>query len=279
MGLLLRVALFLRVNAQQFGLSPIQKVMLYTLAGHIGKNKKWTIRQSDIARECEITPRCFQINLKVLIDKKIIIREKIINKKGKQNTYSMNRELLDYTNHDSHSQDDTMRTAVRVDTPPMRTAVRKDTRTTVRIVPPVDTSEALMPCGLAPIPISPKETYKTNLKINKTKDTSDSPSRFDEFWKEYPCKEAKKKAKAIWLRNKLDLKADMIIADVVKRKACHKKWLEGYVPHPTTYLNGERWTDEITEVNHAEGRPTGQLSPHQASLQRGWDVIKNGNWH
>lgn len=73
-------------------------------------------------------------------------------------------------------------------------------------------------------------------------------SRFDEFWSAFPRKENKKKAEEVWKRKKLDSIADQIVADVTDRAARHKQWLDGFIPHPTTYLNGERWTDEIREA-------------------------------
>lgn len=80
-------------------------------------------------------------------------------------------------------------------------------------------------------------------------------SRFDGFWAAYPLKDGKKKAREVWQRKKLDRLADRIIADVVKRKAEHGQWLEGYVPLATTYLNGERWQDEIRPRQGPPSRP------------------------
>lgn len=36
-----------------------------------------------------------------------------------------------------------------------------------------------------------------------------------------------------------------ILADIPKRVQEDRSWKAGYVPHPTTYLNGERWNDAI----------------------------------
>ncbi|MGH8659848.1 MAG: helix-turn-helix domain-containing protein [Gammaproteobacteria bacterium] len=71
---------------------------------------------------------------------------------------------------------------------------------------------------------------------------------FDQFWKRYPRKEGKKKALEVWTRKKLESreKATPIILDVIKRASEHKPWIDGYIPHASTYLNGERWDDEIS---------------------------------
>jgi len=69
-------------------------------------------------------------------------------------------------------------------------------------------------------------------------------STFEEFWNEYPAKKNKKKAKEKWLKLKPALHKK-IIADIKERNLKDRQWLQGYIPHPTTYLNGERREDEI----------------------------------
>lgn len=74
------------------------------------------------------------------------------------------------------------------------------------------------------------------------------PSRFDDFWSAYPRKEGKKAAAKAWARAKLDRIADRILDDVRGRTLRDRQWRDRrYIPHPATYLNNERWNDEITE--------------------------------
>ena len=81
-----------------------------------------------------------------------------------------------------------------------------------------------------------------------------SSSDFEKFWQEYPKKVKKKTAKDIWMRKKPDL--DTLLDDIDNRLASDEQWRSGYIPHPTTYLNGERWNDEISapkrELTYAE---------------------------
>jgi len=49
----------------------------------------------------------------------------------------------------------------------------------------------------------------------------------------------------VWRRKRLDARADALIADVQRRIEGDRRWLDGYVPDPTTYLNQERWNDEL----------------------------------
>ena len=68
---------------------------------------------------------------------------------------------------------------------------------------------------------------------------------FDEFWAVYPRKRKKKAALDIWKRKRPN--ASVLIADVRARLTGDKQWLNGFVPDPTTYLNGERWNDDMGE--------------------------------
>ena len=70
--------------------------------------------------------------------------------------------------------------------------------------------------------------------------------RFNDFWNVYPVKKGKKKSLEKWKTRKLDDIADMIIEDVVNRARADSGWLDGYIPHPATYINGDCWNDEIT---------------------------------
>lgn len=71
------------------------------------------------------------------------------------------------------------------------------------------------------------------------------PSRFDEFWAVYPNKKGKADALKAWRRKGLDMIADLIIGDVNARAAGDRQWLEGFIPHGSTYVNAEGWQDAI----------------------------------
>jgi len=92
--------------------------------------------------------------------------------------------------------------------------------------------------------VRPEEETETETEKEKPIGQT-APDRFDDFWLTYPKKVKKAEARKKWKARKLDLKADEIIADVQARTARDGRWLEGYVPDPTTYINGSRWDDEI----------------------------------
>lgn len=89
--------------------------------------------------------------------------------------------------------------------------------------------------------------------------------RFLEFWTVWPVKIGKKPAFEIWKRKRLDEHADAIVADVEKRKRKDGRWLEGFVPNATTYLNQERWNDELAPMRGAHVASTAP-----APVQQDW---------
>lgn len=88
-------------------------------------------------------------------------------------------------------------------------------------------------------------------KVSKDKERKEKAREtFEEFWKEYPNKTAKKKAEQIWDKimtlNKPDEIYPKIMAGLARAKKS-QQWLKDdgqYIPHPTTWLNQERWNDE-----------------------------------
>lgn len=73
-----------------------------------------------------------------------------------------------------------------------------------------------------------------------------SPHGFDEFWDAYPRKKGKGQARTAWVKavKKTD-PAVIVTAAVQFRQWCEQDGTEAqFIPHPSTWLNGERWTDE-----------------------------------
>jgi hypothetical protein len=68
--------------------------------------------------------------------------------------------------------------------------------------------------------------------------------RFAEFYAAYPVKKGKEDAIKAWAKLS-ESEREKAIADVPKRSQMDRQWLDGYAPHPATYLNGKRWADEI----------------------------------
>lgn len=78
-----------------------------------------------------------------------------------------------------------------------------------------------------------------------------NPALFDAFWAEYPKKQAKKQAAKAFARLSAD--ADLLQTILAHLQRCKQSpdWLKDdgqYIPLPATYLNGERWADEDTNI-------------------------------
>jgi hypothetical protein len=95
-----------------------------------------------------------------------------------------------------------------------------------------------------------------NIKIDESSNTYIKPvvnnkessnAFFDEFWKAYPRKTNKGFARKVFEKLKVDdvMLTKMITAIYVQNKNVWKDKDQQYIPHPSTWLNGERWDDEV----------------------------------
>ena len=79
------------------------------------------------------------------------------------------------------------------------------------------------------------------------KDKEDK-NNFEKFWTEYPRKISKKKAEQVFLKISPDnelFKKIMSTLETAKRLPQWTKDNGQFIPHPTTWLNQERWNDEL----------------------------------
>jgi len=100
--------------------------------------------------------------------------------------------------------------------------------------------------------VTKSDVLDTDTDTDTDKNIGQTPSAFDRFWKAYPKKVKRKTAEEIWRRKRLDPRIDQLIADVTLRLASDSRWQGGYVPDPTTYLNQERWNDELQQARTQE---------------------------
>ena len=101
------------------------------------------------------------------------------------------------------------------------------------------------------------ERYQHTIKDNNTSINNTSinnnpivplekEQRFKEFWEAYPKKVNKKRAMTAY--NKISKKTHDIIIKDLETRVDSDQWKKDkgkYIPNPTTYLNGERWNDEV----------------------------------
>ena len=79
--------------------------------------------------------------------------------------------------------------------------------------------------------------------------------KFEIFWLHYPRKAGKKMALKAWLKIKMD---DELFTKIMEALGRHKKtaqWTDAggrFIPHPTTWLNQERWDDVLDSVSRID---------------------------
>lgn len=88
---------------------------------------------------------------------------------------------------------------------------------------------------------------------NNNNDKNIYMSAFNQFWKEYPKKELKKKSKEIWKQKGLDSKLGEILEFIEKAKST-ERWQKGFIKQPPTFLGNDCWEDDLS----AYGKSTKQ---------------------
>jgi len=77
----------------------------------------------------------------------------------------------------------------------------------------------------------------------KESKNKESNKDFEKFWKAYPKKVGKKKVQDKFDANNYPI--DLIIKNLELQKKSDQWQNQQYIPNPETYLNQERWTDEV----------------------------------
>jgi hypothetical protein len=111
-------------------------------------------------------------------------------------------------------------------------------------IPDLDNESLMINSCVTHTQIKVKES---KVKEKKRKETLRQKEGFEEFWQAYPRKVNKREAQDKWNKkeNLPDLK---IILTAIEQQKQTEQWHEAggkYIPHPTTWLNQERWTDEV----------------------------------
>jgi len=87
-----------------------------------------------------------------------------------------------------------------------------------------------------------KPTYNP-IKRKKESKNKEINKDFEKFWKSYPKKVGKKKVQDKFDANNFPI--DLIIKNIELQKKSDQWQNQQYIPNPETYLNQERWTDEV----------------------------------
>lgn len=88
-------------------------------------------------------------------------------------------------------------------------------------------------------------SHEKERKRNKGTERKESDTAFNVFWTAYPKKAGKKDARRAW--DKLSPGAELAAQIMAGLDRCKqsRQWRDGFVPNASTFLNGERWNDEL----------------------------------
>lgn len=101
-----------------------------------------------------------------------------------------------------------------------------------------------------------KSDQPSNTYINTNNTVTNEDSSFDKFWNAYPRKTNKGFARKVF--NKLKPSEELLNKMLAALEQHKAGWTDPkYIPHPSTWLNGERWEDEVEQ----------QLSAYQKMMR------------
>lgn len=86
------------------------------------------------------------------------------------------------------------------------------------------------------------------LSVDNSLDKEENSKVFEEWWTTYPSTKrnvVKDKARAKFLKGALSEEALRRLAVLKDQKARDRKWIGGFIPNMSTYLNQERWNMDI----------------------------------
>ncbi len=95
------------------------------------------------------------------------------------------------------------------------------------------------------------ETEKIRQEENREEENriekKDMIELFENFWDIYPAKVAKKKTFTSWMNIEMTKSLYDKIIESLKAHIVSERWGKGIIPHPTTWLNQERWDEKLAE--------------------------------
>lgn len=100
---------------------------------------------------------------------------------------------------------------------------------------------------------------------------------FDRFWNLYPKKVKRKEALKAWQKLKPSVELQEVLITALGKHCVSHDWTkEGgrYVPLPASWINGERWEDELSAGGGNAGKPSAYvgLPVHTESMYQGMEA-------
>ena len=143
-----------------------------------------------------------------------------------------------------------------------------------------ESPETDYPSPVEPSPVNPplvsidvKQGLKKAARTEKPLCGNELAEAFEVFWKLYPNKVAKQKARKAWDKIKPDAELRQRLITALGNHRVSRDWSKDdgqYIPMASTWLNGERWNDILKPVSTA-GKPYTNLPTHTPDMYQGDD--------
>ncbi|HRI12866.1 MAG TPA: helix-turn-helix domain-containing protein [Verrucomicrobiota bacterium] len=217
------------------GLSGTEKLVLIRLADRANEQDQCFPGQTSLAKDCCLTTRAVRNAIHSLAQKGhlLVVKPATFNQSATYRITPTPPESGSGGERDSGAEQDSA---------PSGTAFRS----------PPELNSGPLRNGVPPNPnITQREPSENPQRVDgiAAKKVKPSADGFDAFWELYPNKVAKKSAEKAWAKT-TDADRTAILLDLKSRPAS-KEWTKDggqFIPHPATYLNGERWNDARTVV-------------------------------
>lgn len=111
---------------------------------------------------------------------------------------------------------------------------------------------------------------------------NETSEAFEQFWKLYPNKKGRKAAITAWSKLNPDYQLVQKLITALGNHRVSRDWTKDngqYIPMASTWLNGERWTDELQPAGRAQsGKPSRHTPLDQIDYEEGLELDADGNY-
>jgi hypothetical protein len=115
-------------------------------------------------------------------------------------------------------------------------------------------------CGELPQDAARIQNPESRIRIQNPESEDNAREEFEAFWSAYPRKAGnKQKAFEAFKNAGVPLRTLMDAITEQKQSAQWEKDNGQFIPHPTTWLNGKRWEDQLAKSNRIPKGASGQL--------------------
>jgi hypothetical protein len=115
-----------------------------------------------------------------------------------------------------------------------------------------------LPHPPSPYPLPPTPAPITNPRAASRTLSADAERAFDEFWDAYAHKVGKGQALTAWKKARAKVEHVVLVRAAMEHADWHRRAQTEarFIPHASTWLNGERWSDERPTPSAAASKPS-----------------------